>query len=414
VLVSQAHPGELATVRVDKRTRGTLQGRVARLLRADASRLRHDCRHEFRCTGCPLLACALEEEAAFKAERVRSALASADVQPDRVLLPVVSPAGPFGYRHYSKMVFARHKERVVLGSYVAGTHHVAENDGCPVLVPALAALMADIGRSVLASQVATERRPGLRYAVCRHSRSRGEQLLVLVTSESPPAVAAALAADLVERHPALAGAHVVVNRDPGDALLAGDLHLVAGADAITEALLGFEHRIGPRSFFQINPEAAECLFSEALRAAGRGAVCVEGYAGIGALSLPLAAQFESLVAVESSAEAASALEQARDSRGLARLEVVAGRAEVELPRLFEEKRPEVTVLDPPRKGLGETVTGALAASTIRRVVLLSCDPTTLAADLPPLVAAGFEVERVLPVDQFPRTAHVETCTTLSR
>jgi 23S rRNA (uracil1939-C5)-methyltransferase len=414
VLVSQAHPGELVTVRVDKKTRGTLQGRVARLLRADPRRISHGCQHEFRCTGCPLLASPLEEEAAFKTTRARDALASAGVQPDAVLRPVVTPAGPFGYRHYSKMVFACRKGRVLLGSYVAGTHDVVANDGCPVLDPVLGGLMADVGRAVAPSQVATADRDGLRYAVCRRSRSRGESLLLLVTSESPPATAVALATELAERHEALSGVHVLVNRDSGNSLLAGELQPVAGATWITEELLGFEHRIGPRSFFQVNPQAATVLFNEALERAGRGSTCIEGYAGVGTLSLPLATRFESLVAVESSAEAADALERARDRVGLGRIEVICGRAEAELPRLFQERRAEVAVLDPPRKGLGQIVTRALAASSVRRVVLLSCDPATLAVDLPELLAAGFGVERVLPVDQFPRTGHVETCTTLSR
>lgn len=413
-LVSQAHPGETVVLRVDRSTRGTVQGRVTRLERRDERRIEHDCPHEFACTGCPLLACPPEDEAAFKLERVRGALAEAGapVAPE----PVLRPGPLFGYRCLGKQVFAVKERRVVLGSHVAGTHEVADNRGCPVLVPPLAGLLDAVAELADELELPVSRgleSPGLMHAVARWSLAEQRALLVVVGDEPDGAAAVALA-EAAARRPEVAGAHVVVNRSGGNVLLEGELRPVSGASEIEEELAGWRHRIGPRSFFQVNPRAAAELVRLAVEMAGAGASCVEAFAGVGALTLPLTDHFERVAALESSPEAASLLERAARRSGRDGLEVTAARAEQALPALLTSHRPEAVVLDPPRRGLGAMLAQAVSHSSAERVVLLSCQPSTLARDLPVFLAGGWGVERVVPVDQFPRTAHVETVSLLVR
>ena len=140
VLVSQALPGEEVSVRLDRKTRGTLQGRVGRFFEKRTDRLEHSCSHEFLCTGCPLLAASPAHEKEFKSEKLRrllndSGAHAADVQ------AIETPSELFAYRYYAKQIFFRRKGEVSLGSYIAGTHHVQSNASCPVLVPGLQALM---------------------------------------------------------------------------------------------------------------------------------------------------------------------------------------------------------------------------------------------------------------------------------
>ena len=104
----------------------------------------------------------------------------------------------------------------------------------------------------------------------------------------------------------------------------------------------------------------------------------------------------------------------RHAEGRDGLEVTAARAEEALPSLLAVRRPEAVVLDPPRRGLGPALAQAVSRSSAERVVLLSCQPSTLARDLPAFLSGGWRLERVVPVDQFPRTAHVETVSLLRR
>ena len=414
-LISGAHPGEEIVARVDRETRGTVQGRVSRILVADPRRVETPCPHAFHCTGCALLAAAPEDEESFKAGLIRAVLAGLDggdlPEPD----PVLTPTARFGHRHHAKQVFMLRRGRIVLGSYVSGTHRVVENTGCPVLVPELAAVMDAVALQAQAAglAVAGKDAPGLRYAVARWGRVSRGAVVLLVTSDPDPRGAAGLAGRLHRSVRGVLGAHVLLNADSGNAILEGELVPVAGRMEVEEELLGYRHLIAPRAFFQVNPVAAERLFGLALEDAGEGSACVEGYAGVGALTLPLADRFRRVGAVESSGESVVALRAAvRNVRISDRVDVVEGDATQELPGMIDRLQPDAVVLDPPRRGIGVELAMSLGRARVPRVVLLSCAPESLGRDLPPLLAAGYRVRRVVPVDQFPRTAHVETVTRL--
>lgn len=241
-------------------------------------------------------------------------------------------------------------------------------------------------------------------------------LLLIGTTEDPPLGASALAGLLRRECPDLVGVHVLVQSGRGNALLAGDVRWSDGASFVEDAILGFTHRIGPRSFFQIHPAAAEVMFATAVAAAGEGERCLEVFAGVGALTLPLASCFREVVAIESSTEASVSLREAaaRVSRTSGRVQVREGRAEVLVPEALRVSTPDVVVLDPPRAGASPAVMEPIAASGARRCILISCDPDALARDLAPLLRSDWVVERIVPVDQFPRTAHLETIAVASR
>ncbi|MEZ4270697.1 MAG: hypothetical protein R3C68_04475 [Myxococcota bacterium] len=185
-LVSQAHPGEEILLHVDRQTRGTVQGRVHKLLRGNADRLAHLCQHAFRCTGCPMLAESLAKEHAFKFSKVETAVVQAS-ESTALIEPLLTPSGAFGYRHYAKQVFAQRDGGIVLGSYVTGTHALVDNAHCPVLVPALQHLLytlaAEVGRLGLSKFHDGDKSRGLRYAIVRHSASAGQSLVLATTQE---------------------------------------------------------------------------------------------------------------------------------------------------------------------------------------------------------------------------------------
>ena len=118
--------------------------------------------------------------------------------------------------------------------------------------------------------------------------------------------------------------------------------------------------------------------------------------------------------MEHTAEAVENLVGAAQTQRVQNVVAHTGRAEKRVPELLEGLRPEVVVLDPPRKGMGAALSSALGRSSVKRVVLISCQPESLCTDVPPLLAGGFSVERVSAVEQFPRTGHVETVLVMRR
>ncbi|MSR74071.1 MAG: 23S rRNA (uracil(1939)-C(5))-methyltransferase RlmD [Planctomycetes bacterium] len=417
VLVSQALPGERVVVHPDFGTRGTVQGRVARLIESSPMRVQHPCAHEFHCTGCALLAAQRGFELEWKQQKLQALLQHIAADSAACLRPMLAPTTPFHYRHYAKQVFAFVGGRIVLGSYVAGSHQVTDNRGCPVHAQRLQLTLdgiADCTARLRLRVHAGEGREGLRYAIVRQSRAEGVSLVVLVTDAQDPAEAITLAQTVQASDSTIAGIHVLQQSATGNALLGGTPVFSLGADELREELLGESHAIGPKDFFQVNPVAAEAMFACALEAAGHGAMALDLYAGVGAMSLPLARRFQRVHAVESNPDAAARLQTRCSEPGLGGLQVHAVRVEDALPRLLATADGAVAVCDPPRKGLQQEVTAALAASGLARIVLLACDPTALLRDLPPLLAGGFRLDFVQGVDQFPRTGHVEAVVGLER
>ena len=419
VRVSQAYPGEDVVFQIDKKTRGEFQGRVQRLVAPSEDRIPSPCEHEFICTGCPLLGLSLESEREFKANKVTRILEECAPGFDTGALEYEVPSEPFGYRYYAKQVFGVARGRPVLGAFVAGTHHLVDNGGCPVLEPGIGRVLDRLIEGVREHRIRvhTEQEAGLRFALTRGSRAFSEELLVLSTSCRDHGKRGGslweMVETLVREVDSLKGVVVLLNEASGNSLLLGETLFEVGTVAIRESLGGFEHRVGPRSFFQINPVSADVLFGTAFEFAGEGESCLELFSGVGALTFELARRFTKVHAVEVNPEAVAALNE-RGAELKLGVQATVGDATEVAATILSQFDPTVCVADPPRKGLGEALCDTLVQSSIQRIVLLSCDPDSLQKDLPRLRVGGFEVKAVRAIDQFPRTAHVETVTLLER
>jgi 23S rRNA (uracil1939-C5)-methyltransferase len=184
-----------------------------------------------------------------------------------------------------------------------------------------------------------------------------------------------------------------------------ELQAPGGETGAIEYRVGAEtYRVGRRSFFQVNRFLIERLV-ERVTGAAAGARALDLYAGVGLFSLPLGRRFAEVVAVEAGAGAHTDLVY---NAQRAALPVRAERAAVDLFLETVTVSPDLVVVDPPRAGLGKQVVRELLRLRAPRIVIVSCDPATLARDLTALLAAHYRIERLTMVDLFPQTYHIET------
>jgi 23S rRNA (uracil1939-C5)-methyltransferase len=167
-------------------------------------------------------------------------------------------------------------------------------------------------------------------------------------------------------------------------------------------------RVSPRSFFQVNRFLVEPLVDAALHQA-EGKTALDLYAGVGLFAVPLARRFQNVIAVESGVSAARDLE-VNAARAEARLQTERARVE-DFLRSFAET-PDFVLADPPRAGLGKPVVAQLERLAPPRITIVSCDPATLARDLAALTR--YRIERLMLIDLFPQTYHLETIAQLVR
>jgi 23S rRNA (uracil1939-C5)-methyltransferase len=260
-------------------------------------------------------------------------------------------------------------------------------------------------------------RARLRNLVVREGRRTGKIQVRLVTTEGE-LDAGALAATLSEAlGESLSGVLWTRSRSLAETTAGGDTELIWGDAELPERLGELDLRISPEAFFQTNTEMAELLYGVVVEYAA-----LEGwervydlYSGIGTIALTLAPRAGELWGIELVEEAvADAIAGARRN-DIAKAHFFAGDTRLALPALVERAgRPDLVVVDPPRAGLSKKVVRRIIEASPRRIVYVSCNPTTLAPNAAELAEEGWTLRKVRPVDMFPQTHHIECVALLER
>jgi 23S rRNA (uracil1939-C5)-methyltransferase len=204
---------------------------------------------------------------------------------------------------------------------------------------------------------------------------------------------------------------------PAETTFGGETELVWGEAELPERLGELDLRVSAEAFFQTNTEMAEVLYGLVAEYAA-----LEGwervydlYCGIGTIALTLAPRAGELWGIELVEPAVADAIAAAKRNEITNAHFFAGDARLALPDLLERAgRPDVVVVDPPRAGLSQKVLRRIVDSSPKRVVYVSCNPTTLAPNAAQLVQAGWRLVKVRAVDMFPQTPHVEAVALLER
>ena len=258
---------------------------------------------------------------------------------------------------------------------------------------------------------------GLVRHIMTRSTTSGELMVVVVVTRADIPKASRLIELLRAAVPGLCSVCLSVNSRRTNVILGTDIRVLWGKAAMEDTLCGLRFSVSPLSFFQVNPQQTERLYGLALEYAGlTGAeTVVDAYCGAGTISLLLAQKAKKVIGIEIVPEAIQNANENAARNGIANAEFHVGATEELLPKLVENGlRPDVIVLDPPRKGCDPAVLQAIIAAAPKRVVYVSCGAPTLARDAKLLAEGGYAAERVQCVDMFCWTGAVETVMVLSK
>ena len=384
-----------------------------------------DCPFAPRCPGCAWIALAPAEQLRAKQALLERALAPYALEAR--VLPVQPAEQRAGYRTRAKLVVARGPR---LGLYERGTHEALDLPGCPVLAPRLSSA-ADALRCLLRAPPAGAEPvllpegegPGRLRAVdlreVENDAGPGVLLTLVLRAPAPPAAALERAASaLCDAIPALRSLAVRLHDGKSPSLLGGAPRVIHGATFVEDRLRPGAPavRVSAGSFVQVHRAQAARLQAAAESALGAvaGKRVLDVYAGSGALGLSLAAQGARPLLVEGFAPAAEAAREAAREQGM-ELEVRGAPAEQALPALVREgARFEAAVANPPRAGMTRRAREALAGLVSGPLVLVSCEPRTLARDLAHFRELGLRCERLEPFDLMPLTDQVESLAVLRK
>lgn len=417
VFVRGALPSETWRIRIVKTGKSVCYGRGEECLSPAEGRVEPDCPVYGRCGGCACRHMSYELELEFKRQKVNDALrriGGADIEVDGIL------ASPLASRYRNKAIFAvgGSASEPVYGFFRAGSHDVVPVDDCPLQ----SELSSRCARTVCTWMRKNSVAPYVNGAgLVRHVFTRtakdGSAVCCIVSAGGFGARTQSLVAALREACPELRGVVLNINRTSGNTVLAGDFYTLWGEEVLCDELCGFKYRLSPQSFYQVNRAQAERLYERAVELALPEPVdtVLELYCGAGTISLPLSCRARRVIGAEIVPEAVENARANAEANGVRNAEFICADAGEAADRFAESGvRPDVIVVDPPRKGMSERAVAATASMQPERIVYVSCDPATLARDISRFSALGYRAERATAVDMFPRTSHVETVVLLSK
>ncbi len=415
--VKDAVIGDLARVGVTKLKKSYGYARLIEILAPSPDRVDPVCAFSRQCGGCQLQALSYEKQLEFKQRVVESDLRRIGGFYDIPMEPIIGMEEPYHYRNKAQFPIGTDRDgHIITGFYAGRSHRIVPNRDCVLGVPVnrriLDIVIGYLERLDVPAYDETTGNGLIRHVLIRYGFSTGEILVCLIINGDELPNADELIREL-SALPGMTGICVNINTTRNNVILGDETRVLWGQGFITDHIGDIRFRISPASFYQVNPVQTEVMYrlaSEYADLTGSETVW-DLFCGIGTISLILAGNAGQVYGVETVPQAVEDARLNARINGITNTEFFNGKAEEIFPGICgkeDRARPDVVVLDPPRKGCSEKLLVALTEASPDRIVYVSCNPATLARDLKFLCDGGYRLARVRPVDNFCQTVHIET------
>jgi len=424
VFVDGAIPGDRVTAQIYKKKRRFGEARTRGILTASKDRVNAPCPYVGWCGGCrwQFLEYAMQLE--YKRQHVAEALAhigGLDVVPVHATIPSEKI---FGYRN--KMEFSGSDRRwllpsemedgglqtdFALGLHVPGTFYkVLDIEAC-LLQPGLGNELLDFCRQKMLTSglpaYGLRSHSGFwRFLMLRHSTARNQWMVNLITSEPNPGVLQPMAQEVMGRFPQVVSVINNVTARKASITVGESETCLAGSDTLTEKIGARTFEISANSFFQTNTKGAAALYNVVDQYAALDGTqrLLDLYCGTGSIALYLAGKARNVVGFELVESAVADARWNAELNGVGNCRFVVGDVRQSLAGFDEDV--DIMIIDPPRAGMHQAVAAKVLHNRPRKIVYVSCNPSTLARDLA-LLKGAYHIAEVQPVDMFPHTWHIE-------
>lgn len=421
VFIDGALRGETVSIRIIKINKTYAVGKLLHIIKEAPGRITPFCESYKRCGGCNLQHLSYPEQLKFKTELVEESIRRIGKLEEAQVLPTLGMENPLYYRNKAQYPVGLVNGRAAMGFYAARSHEIIDNSACGIQSETSDRIRSVVRDFILQNNISVyEEATGsglLRHLMVRTGFQTGEVMVVLVINGRDLPHWEELVDRLLSQVPEIKSIMLNVNVKNTNVIM-GDTNIgIYGKDTITDYIGRFRFEISPMSFYQVNPVQTRVLYGKALEYAGlTGEETVfDLYCGIGTISLFLSDKAKKVYGVEVVEEAILDARRNADVNGVTNAEFLVGEAEKVIPEMYSRGvRADVVVVDPPRKGCDEALLKTLVDMEPKRIVYVSCKPSTLARDLKYLEENGYRTVEVQPVDMFPQTAHTECCCLLER
>ena len=426
VFVAGAVSGDTVKAKIIKTNKTWCVGRLTEILERSPNRTdERFCDAPDSCGGCTYRNITYAHECELKREYVKNAFRKCGL-PDVEVADVLTAGDIKGYRNKAQYPVKSENGSMRAGFYTAKTHNIVACESCalgPEVFGEIVRFVCEFADKNGISAYDEKTGKGLlRHIYLREGQKTGEIMLCLVINGKSLPNAERFFSEATARFENIKSVMLSVNMKNTNVVLGDEFICIGGRDYIEDILCDVRFRISAGSFYQVNREGAELLYTIAADLAEpEGKTVIDLYCGAGTIGLSMAKRAKRVVGIEIVDEAVKCANINARINGIDNAEFYTGDAsDAEgLLESVEKKSGEridadVVIMDPPRKGSTKELIEYLSRRGINRVVYVSCDPDTLARDAKWFSELGYEIGKVTPVNMFPRTGHVESVVCLTR
>ena len=436
--------GDVVRVKIMKAKKNYGYARLMDIIKPSKDRVEPACPIARQCGGCQIQAMNYNAQLKYKQKLVKDNLlriSGLTEGADYEMCEILGMDTPFRYRNKAQYPVGEDKDgNIVMGFYAGHTHSIiaCPDDDCMLGHSDNAFILNAVKEWMKEYRVRAYNenihKGTVRHVLVRTGYHTDEVMVCLVTKKMLRKEAADGLVKAIQKLKLNVASLVVnINKEDTNVILGKECITLYGRPYIEDYIGDIKFQISPLSFYQVNPKQTEVLYNKALEFAGlKGNESVwDMYCGIGTISLFLAKKAGKVYGVEIVPQAIEDAKNNAKINNIDNAEFFVGKAEEVVPAFYKKQtgvqsdndstdskeydmtRPDVVVVDPPRKGCDKKLLDTIVSMTPDRIVYVSCDSATLARDLKLLVEYGYKVEKVQPVDQFGNTVHVETVVLLS-
>lgn len=412
--------GDIARIRIVKMQKSFGYGILEELISPSKERIKFDCPVFSKCGGCSFRHISYPSELAIKDGFVKDAFKRIG-KLDIPFEPISGCENSDYYRNKAQYPVAEMNGQAVCGFFSKRSHRIIPFTACKLQPVEFEKIVGTIIDFVNANKIPAyneENNTGiLRHIYIRKGFHSGEIMVCLVVRKLQPKKFRPLAEILSKQFPDIKSVQLNLNPKNTNVILGKENTVLLGTETITDVMCGNKIKLSPLSFYQVNTPQAELLYGIAEQYAELSSedTLMDLYCGAGTIGLSMAGKVGKLTGVEIVPEAIENAKENAAANGITNAEFICGDAgQVAEQFARENRRPDVIIVDPPRKGCDESTLNAMADMSPKRIVMISCNPATAARDCAYLETKGYKAVKGRAVDLFPRTTHVECVILLKR
>ncbi len=420
VFVNATAPGDVIDAHIIKAKPNYAVAKIENIIEASPMRKQPECPVFLRCGGCVFDHITYEAQAKIKANQVAENLkriGGLDIVPE----PIIAAESTCRYRNKAQYPLEMKDGKLNIGFFSQHSHRVIDCRDCLLAPEEFADILGIFDEYIKKNNVKiydeTAHKGLLRHIYLRKAEMTGEIMVCPVINGNRLPDEEGLVQTLTQKIEGIKSICVNTNTEKTNVILGKKTRTLWGEDCITDILCGLKFRISPLSFYQVNRTQAQKLYEKAAEYAALtgNETVLDLYCGAGTIGLSMAKKAKKIIGVEIVPEAIEDAKINARLNSIDNAEFLCGDASVAAKELQSRGiKPDVLILDPPRKGCAPELVETAVKMAPDRIVYVSCDSATLARDCALFAKLGYTAVNATPVDMFPRTAHIECVVQLSQ